>query len=296
MYTSLPHDDLIKCIVEVVKEAFEEQRASILKVHSSTTEWGNTGHSGHTNSSHQFTVKEVGELLAFVIRNTCLQNGDTVVRQILGIPMGTNAGTYIANLYLYYYESQFIDRLVDSGNLPLAQDFHMSFRMIDDLLCVDNARVREFVKRPVDEGGIYPKELVLESTTTSSTEVDFAGLTIKWNGLRYVTSVFDKRREFPFEVIMYPHVTSNMPRSVAYGVFVGQLHRFARACTLLSDLEVEIQGLLNIFLRKNFACRKLRQKLIQFTQNTVVSKYNTARWKLKKRWEDLPREVLSTFR
>ena len=39
-------------------------------------------------------------------------------------------------------------------------------------------------------------------------------------------SVYDKRKDFPFKVVRYPHLDSAIPSSIAYGVFTGQLHRF----------------------------------------------------------------------
>ena len=43
--------------------------------------------------------------------------------------------------------------------------------------------------------------------------------------------VFDKRKDFPFKVARYPHLDSAIPSSIAYGVFIGQLHRFTRICS-----------------------------------------------------------------
>ena len=65
--------------------------------------------------------------------------------------MGTNPGPSIANLYLYGYESSYIDthflnaRVGETHaerNMRLEEGkrFHMSFRYIDDTLSFDNER------------------------------------------------------------------------------------------------------------------------------------------------------------
>ena len=43
--------------------------------------------------------------------------------------------------------------------------------------------------------------------------------------------IFDKKNEFPFQVIRYPHLDSAIPRSIPYGVFTGLLYRRYRICT-----------------------------------------------------------------
>ena len=51
--------------------------------------------------------------------------------------MGTNSAVELANLYLYSYESEFIDRLCETDH-KTARAFHLTFRLIDDLLSMDN--------------------------------------------------------------------------------------------------------------------------------------------------------------
>ena len=52
--------------------------------------------------------------------------------------MGTNRAPLLAKLYLYAYESSFIDRIQSTKGSATVRSFHMSFRIIDDLLAVDN--------------------------------------------------------------------------------------------------------------------------------------------------------------
>ena len=77
------------------------------------------------------------QLLTYVVKNTFLANGDFLRQQKKGVPIGADAGPELANLYLFAYESAFIDRL-ESKDILKARSFHLSFRKIDDLLLVDN--------------------------------------------------------------------------------------------------------------------------------------------------------------
>ena len=45
------------------------------------------------------------------------------------------------------------------------------------------------------------------------------------------TSIYDKRDDFNFHITNFPFLSSNIPTSPAYGVFISQLIRYARACS-----------------------------------------------------------------
>lgn len=241
MYTTIPHTDLKQRLGQVCSEAWEWVASH--RFHCSADElritwtrwdcqWERTSVAeSHTAQLHQFKRTSVKSLLSFLIDNTFLLNGGVIRRQRLGIPMGTNNAPAEANAYLYSYESEYIDRLA-KRNPQQARAFHMSFRLIDDVLSIDNSAIVRAIRRPAEEGGLYPRALQLNDTSVSATEVQFLGMRISdcSTGALHV-EVFDKRKEFPFAVRRYPHMDSLIPASLPYGVFMGQLHRFYRICS-----------------------------------------------------------------
>ena len=74
----------------------------------------------------------------------------------------------------------------------------MSFRLIDDLLSVDNPYLRESIGKTAENGGMYPCALRLNETSVSAEEVNFLGMNIRSSGNSFRVDVFDKRAEFPF--------------------------------------------------------------------------------------------------
>ena len=50
-----------------------------------------------------------------------------------------------------------------------------------------------------------------------------------------VTSLYDKRDDFPFTVVNFPDLSSNIPQDSSYGVFIAQTLRYARACAMYND-------------------------------------------------------------
>ena len=47
--------------------------------------------------------------------------------------------------------------------------------------------------------------------------------------------IYDKRDDFNFKIINFPNMCSNIPASPAYGVYISQLIRYARASSNYSD-------------------------------------------------------------
>jgi hypothetical protein len=45
--------------------------------------------------------------------------------------------------------------------------------------------------------------------------------------------MYDKRDDFNFKIINFPNMCSNIPASPAYGVYISQLIRYARASSII---------------------------------------------------------------
>jgi hypothetical protein len=61
------------------------------------------------------------------------------------IPMGTNCDPLLADLFLYSYESEFLQKLVKDKNIHEARAFNFTYRYIDDVLSINNSRFAEFL-------------------------------------------------------------------------------------------------------------------------------------------------------
>ena len=101
-------------------------------------------------------------MIKFLVDNIYVRFGEQLFRQIIGIPMGTNCAPLLADLFLYSYEIEFLDKLVKEGKTKLARKFNLSYRYIDDLISFNNKRFRKFIS------DIYPKELTISETTEST--------------------------------------------------------------------------------------------------------------------------------
>ena len=86
-------------------------------------------------------------------------------RQIVGIPKGTNCAPLVADLFLFYYERDFIVSLTDNYQADIVEAFSSTPRYLDDLLNIDNPYFAKMVSQ------IYPTELQLNKANPSDTEV-----------------------------------------------------------------------------------------------------------------------------
>ena len=155
---------------------------------------------------------------------------DSFSEKMVGIPMGTNCAPLLADLFLYSYENEFLDKLIKEGKRKLARMFNLSYRYIDDLISFNNKRFKEFIS------DIYPKELTISETTESTSVASYLDLLfIRDNSNNITTKLDDKRDTFGFHIVNFPFMSSNIPSAPAYGVYASELICYARCCSNYSD-------------------------------------------------------------
>ena len=78
---------------------------------------------------------------------------------------------------------------------------------------------------------IYPVELKLNKENNSDDKAAFLGLDLWIENDTVNTKVYDKRDDFNFQIVNFPFLDGDIPRSTSYGIYISQLIRFARACS-----------------------------------------------------------------
>ena len=80
-----------------------------------------------------FSFDKLREMLEYLIDNIYIVVGNRVFQQHIGIPMGTDCAPLLANIYLFYYEYNYMKNLMklDYGK---ALKFNFTARYIEDLL------------------------------------------------------------------------------------------------------------------------------------------------------------------
>ena len=81
---------------------------------------------------------------------------------------------------------------------------------------------------------------------------------------RYVTSIYDKRYDFNFHTTNFPFLSSNIPTSPAYVVFISQLIRNARACSSYVCYILRAMRLSKKLLEQGYVKERLKSSLKKF--------------------------------
>ena len=72
------------------------------------------------------------------------------------------------------------------------------------------------------------------------TDLHFLDLDILVKKEGFATKLYDKIRDFSFNVVTFPNLRSNIPNSQAYGSFTGELYRLCKSSTCLADFKDEV--------------------------------------------------------
>ena len=213
----------------------------------------------HTDSKSKYTEEDIIRMLEFIVDNIFVVFAGKLFQQMIGIPKGTNCAHLLADIFLYSYEAEFIQSLLSTGRKRLASQFNFTYRYIDDVLSIINPDFEHYL------GQMYPPELDIKDTAESNTSASYLDLllSIGRDGQLH-TSLYDKRDDFNFHITNFPFLSSNIPSSPVYGVFISQLIRYARASSSYECFILRAVRLSNKLLGQGYIKKHLRSSLGKF--------------------------------
>ena len=187
--------------------------------------------------------------------------------------MGTNSAPLLADLLLHTFEYHFMVKTMKQG-ITNAIQVSNTFQYIDDLFSINNEDFGYYLS------AIYPSELELKDTSTSSTEMCYLDMNIKTGDMNtpFRISIYDKRDHLVFRIANFPHMDSNIPANPAYGVYISQLVRYARICTSKVDFINRLRGLSLRLRQQGFETNLLQKSFNKFfsRHGLIVEKYGAA--------------------
>ena len=89
------------------------------------------------------------------------------------------------------------------------------------------------------------------------------------------TKIYDKRDDFDFEIVNFPFLDGDVPRSTSYGVYISQLILFARASSYVADFNTRNKLLTQKLLKQGYRYHKLRKTFSKFYRRyyDLISKF-----------------------
>ena len=119
---------------------------------------------------------------------------------------------------------------------------------------------------------IYPSELQLNKANTSDTDAAFLDLHLSISNDIVSTKIYD---DFDFDIVNFPFLDGDVPRSTSYGVYISQLIRFAKASSYVADFNTRNKLLTQKLLKQGYRYHKLHKTLSKFYRRyyDLISKF-----------------------
>ena len=265
LYTTLPHNLIKIKLTQLIEKTFARENKLFLACNAERAFFTNDTVKHYT----MWTCPDVCNSLSFLLDNIYVRYGDTIYRQVIGIPMGTNCAPLVADLFLYCYERDFMLSLKPDTQADVIDAFNNSSRYLDDIFNIDNPFFDTMFSL------IYPKELRLNKTNESNISAPFLDLDLSITNGLISSKIYDKRDDFNFKIVNYPHLDGDVPRATSYGVYVSQLIRFARACSFVEDFHIRNRTITEKLLQQGYRFDKLRKTFSKFYHRNLplISKY-----------------------
>ena len=249
----------------IFQKVYKREAKSFINVHAFKAYFSNA----KVNNACSFRVNDMLEILEFILDNIFVKCGKDLYKQVIGIPIGLDSGQDIANLLLFSYESDYVEKL-SKENLTLARKFSLNFRYIDDLFVGNFPDFREHIYK------IYPRVLEIKPESNNPMEVAFLDLRLKCNNFRVSFSIYDKRDDFNFSIVNFPFIDSCIPKKSALGVFFSQLIRYARLNSTFQGFRDRTKQLKEKLLNQGYYDKELRRIALRFFRDyhDLLSKFD----------------------
>ena len=265
LYTTLPHNLIKDKLIDLIESTFQREGSPYLACSDRNAFFT----SEKPKKYHAWSCQNVCDALTFLLDNIFIRFGTKLYRQVVGIPMGTNCAPLVADLFLFCYERDFMMSLSDDKQADVIDAFNTTSRYLDDILNINNVYFDNMVSQ------IYPSELQLNKANASDTEAAFLDLHLSISNDIVSTKIYDKRDDFDFEIVNFPFLDGDVPRSTSYGVYISQLIRFARASSYVADFNTRNKLLTQKLLKQGYRYHKLRKTFSKFYRRyyDLISKF-----------------------
>ena len=90
------------------------------------------------------------------------------------------------------------------------------------------------------------------------------------------STIYDKRDDFNFEIVNFPFLDGDVPRSPSNGVYISQLIRFASVCSYVDDFNNRNLFLTAKLLKQGYRYHKIRKTFSKFyhRHSELIVKFN----------------------
>ena len=266
LYTTLPHNLIKEKLINLIEWTFGGEGSPCVACGGGQAFFA----SEDTKRYKLWSCQYVCGALVYLLDNICVGFGTELYRQIVGVPVGAGCAPLVAGLFLFCCEGGFVTSLSGVGQAEIIEAFKSASRYLDDLLNFDSPYFGGVVNR------IYPPELQLNKANTADTEAPFLDLYLSISGGFVSSKIYDKRDDFDFDMVDFPFLDGDVPRSTSCGVCVSQLVRFAGVSGRVVDFGARSGSLTAKLLQQGYRYHRLREAFSGFCRRhyELVSKFS----------------------
>ena len=258
LYTKIPHEKLLEVLTEIVEFCFRGRSKDPVEVDN----YGKAYWCRNKKSKNKLYYKcDVIQGIDFLLKNCYFNVGHTVMRQVVGLPMGGDPAPFWANLFLFFYEFKWVKKMKQSNNV-LARKFTNTFRFIDDLIAInDNGMFEQYHQE------IYPKELVLKKENEDEQKCTFLDIEIKIEENKFKTKLYDKRDDYKFKIVRLPYLDSNIPKKMFLSSIAAEILRIARVTSCFTCFRTSASTLLKRMISQGAYLPEVRSSVQRLISN-----------------------------
>ena len=133
LYTTLPHNLIKHKLIDLTERTFQREGSPYLSCNDRNALFTSKKTlkyimHGHVNAC---------EALTFLLDNIFIRFGTKLLRQIVGVPMGSNCAPLVADLFLFCCERDFMMSLSDDKQTDVIDAFNTTSRYLADILNIN---------------------------------------------------------------------------------------------------------------------------------------------------------------
>ena len=257
LYTLFDHEHLLNNMKWLLQKLSKNSNLRHIKLAAGKAWWvlGNV-------QGTVFSLEEVLEMIEYLVTNSYIKVFGHIFRQAKGIIMGGKSSGWLSDCSLMVDEYKYVANKIRAGLVDEANRLKFFRRYRDDCTSLN---INNFLTIASE---IYPPSLSLTQENDSPSKVNVLDMVAEITDGRILTKVFCKTDHFPFEVISFPFLESNLDTRICYNVFYGQVIRIQRLTSLMEDFEQRVRFLADILIKRGYDSSILQK---QFSR--AINKY-----------------------
>ena len=267
LYTNFKHAEILERLNWIIDVLYENAGKEFVCVNKLLNKVEYSDQEISNDDGWTFNKDNLKEVIKYLINNTYVEFGSLILKQIVGIPMGSIPAPDFANLALAVDEYKFVKKMLHDQNFPVLNKLNNCCRYLDD---IGTPNFSDFAVHARD---IYCDSLTLTRSNRSSTDnVAFLDLSVSVYDRKFETRIYCKTDDYNFVVISLPFIESNVSTEMCFYVYFGQILRFLRVC---SKLQYFIE-------RSIFLTRMLQER--GYNSPRLASKFNQVILRHRQDW------------